>query len=197
MIPNILIRTVPESTADVVEGYWRRWCELHPTWTHVTYRDPIDPDLFPVSSPYWHRCNKGAQLAGLIRLEALLNHGGHYLDSDMEPYRSLHSLSPLHAYAAHEDAGVVPDAVIGAEAGHPAIAECLSLAIERLDGGPWWSGPGVTTAVFPGRDDVLLLPPGSWFPAHYTVKNDVDWAQVQAENPWAFGAHRWYASWLP
>jgi glycosyl transferase-like sugar-binding protein len=205
MIPRRLVRTVPADTTDEVEAYWSRAVELHPGWDHVTYRDPIDPDLFPITAELWPRCRSGAQRAGLIRLEALAHHGGVYIDSDFEPYRPLDPLLHLPAFAGWEDAQVVPDAVLGAEAHHPAILACLDLAIGRLigrgrtwrdDNRAWATGPGVTTTILPGRTDVLLLPPGSLYPVHYSAKESADWAAVRAANPWAFGAHRWAASWL-
>ena len=205
MIPRILVRCVPERTDRQIEAWWSEWCALHPDWEHVTYRDPLDPDQFPLTSPLWERCTSGAQLAGLVRLEALARHGGIYLDSDVEPYRPLTPLLGLQAFAGWEDHEVVPDAVLGATAGHPAILACLDLAVERLCGdssdwrtgpGAWGTGPGVTTTILPGRDDVLLLPPGSFYPAHYSRKDRVDWANVRRTNPWAFGAHRWHASWV-
>lgn len=208
MIPPTLIRTVPAETSDEVERFWEDACALHPGWRHLTYRDPIDPAQFPRTAPHWDLCRSGAQLAGLIRLEALWRHGGVYLDSDMEVYRPLDSLLGAEVFAGYEDPGVVPDAVIGAEQCHPAIAECLDLAILRLtrpqrrpkpswweNNGAWATGPGVTTTVFPGRADVLLLPPGSFYPLHYTLKLTADWEAVRRENPWAFGAHRWHHSW--
>ena len=205
MIPRRLIRTVPETTTDEVEDFWRLAVDLHPGWEHVTYRDPIDPRLFPVTRGLWERCTSGAQLAGLIRLEALARHGGHYIDSDVELWRSLEPLVGARAYAGWEDDGVVPDAVLGAEPHHPAIIACRDLAVGRLlsdsgdwrtGNGAWGTGPGVTTTILPGRDDVLLLPPGSFYPVHYTDKADVNWSTVRARNPWAFGAHHWHASWL-
>lgn len=207
MIPPRLIRTVPAETSDEVEAFWATACELHPGWEHITYRDPIDPADFPATADLWPRCRSGAQRAGLIRLEALARHGGIYIDSDVELYRNLRPLLGVPAFAGYEDPGVVPDAVLGAYAGHPAILECLALAIARLTGsqrgttwrdndGAWATGPGVTTTILPGRDDVLLLPPGSFYPLHYTHKAGADWAAVREANPWAFGAHRWHASWL-
>jgi len=159
----------------------------------VTFRDPIDPAGFPVTAPHWDRCRRGAQRAGLIRLEALYLLGGVYVDSDVEPYRPLDSLLGLPAFAAWEDAKVVPDAVLGAEPVHPAIGECLVKAIERIAQGPWASGPGVTTEVLPGRADVLLLPPGSFYEVHYKQKDRLD----QPPKPWEFARHHWHASWLP
>jgi mannosyltransferase OCH1-like enzyme len=134
-------------------------------------------------------------MAGLVRLEALWHHGGIYVDSDCEPYRSLEPLLGLHAFAGWEDNAVVPDAVIGAEPGHPAIRRCLDLAMVRVPQGAWASGPGTTTEVLTARDDVLLLPPGSLYPYHYKAKN-LRHRDHASEQPWAFMAHHWAGSWL-
>lgn len=204
MIPPRLIRTVPATTTDEVESFWAGACDMHPDWDHVTLRDPIDTALFPVTSPYWSRCVSGAQLAGLVRLEALLTLGGVYLDSDCEVYRPMDALLGVKAFAGWEDAQTVPDAVLGAEAGHPAINACLNLALVRLGSGDedwrtgrgaWATGPGVTTTVLPGRLDVLLLPPGSLYPYHYTEKDRRHEDHATA-SPWAFLAHHWNGSWL-
>jgi mannosyltransferase OCH1-like enzyme len=204
MIPARLIRTVPAETDDEVERWWAGACQVHPHWEHLTLRDPIDPDLFPTTSPHWSECGSGAQLAGLVRLEALWRWGGVYIDSDVEVFRPFDSLRPLSAFAAYEDPGVIPDAVIGSIAGHPAIRACLDLALSRLridegdwrtNAGPWATGPGVTTTIFPGRSDVLCLPPATFYPYHYSEERPEDMALFRAERPWAFAAHHWRHSW--
>lgn len=206
MIPRRLIRTVPAGTPAEVESFWAKACDLHPGWEHVTLRDPIDPAGFPVTAPHWDRCTSGAQFAGLIRLEALWHGGGIYIDADIDPFRPLDPLLGCQMFACWEDENTVPDAVLGAIPRHPAVGACLELAIERLcsdsddwrtGNGAWATGPGVTTTVLPGRRDVLLLPPGSFFPVHYSQKAIVDWDGVETDHPWAFAAHRWHASWVP
>lgn len=194
MIPRILVRCVPEETSSVVEDAWAHACHLHAGWTHRTYRDPIDPADFPLTRGAWSRCTSGAQLAGLVRLEALLAHGGIYLDSDYELYRRLDSLLTLDAFAAWEDRNTIPDAVIGARPDHPAIRYALELAVSRVHLGAWQSGPGATTEAFRNRSDVLLFPPASFYPYHYSQKERRH--ERFSDDPWCFGAHHWAGSWV-
>lgn len=205
MIPARLLRTVPAQTSQEVEHFWSHACDLHLAWDHVTFRDPIDPKLFPLSSSYWDRCTSGAQLAGLVRLEALWHQGGIYLDSDCQLFRSLDPLREHQAFAAWEDENTVPDAVLGAEARHPAILACLQLALRRLgsdnqqntdwrtDSRAWSTGPGVTTTVLVDRPDVHLYAPIAFYPVHYSEKEHLD---EFVPGPDTFLMHRWHASWL-
>lgn len=196
-IPARLFRTVPDRSLPEVEQWWRDWGTIHQGWELVTYRDPLDPRQFPLTADAWQHCTNGAQLAGLVRLEVLWHHGGIYVDSDVQPLRNCGPLLVCEAFAAWEDAQVVPDAVLGAVAHHPAIRECIALAVERVTAGEdaWRTGPGVTTELLPGRDDVLLLPPGAWYPYHYREphRRREDFATTA---PWAFGVHHWHGSWL-
>lgn len=198
-IPRILHRVVPEEPDPQAEAWWAAFGAMHPGWDLRTHRDPLDPAAWPETAAHWKRCANGAQLAGLIRLEALWRFGGIYVDQDVEPFRPLDPLLSLQAFAAWEDERVVPDAVMGAVPGHPAIRDCLDLAITKLRKGAWESGPGVTTKLLPGRSDVLLFPPGAFFAVHY---RDPDRERLMADpatrdrHPWAFVLHHYWGSWL-
>jgi hypothetical protein len=196
LIPRILHRTVPE-ISEQSDQWWEHWRQLLPGWELKTHRDPLDPGLWPETSDLWPLCKNGAQKAGLIRLEALWRDGGVYVDSDVEPYRSLEPLLNNRGFAAWEDAKVVPDAVLGAEPAHPAVGLMLAKARWALENGQdaWHSGPGVTTAVLPGRPDWLLLPPGAFFPYHYKEPNRRTEPHMDMQ-PWCFAAHHWAGSWL-
>lgn len=193
-IARILHRTVPETTSDEIESWWAKARTLHPGWELRTYREPIDPKDWPLTGDLFARCQNGAQKAGLIRLEALVTHGGVYLDSDVEPFRSLEPLLHVPAFAAWEDETTVPDAVLGAEANHPAFLEAIAKARSVIEGGgdAWQSGPGVTTELLPGRVDVLVLPPGAFYPHHYLEKHA---AGTRTASPWVFVEHKWHHSW--
>lgn len=195
-IPKRLMRTVPDRSLPEVEQWWRDWGTMHPRWELTTWRDPLDPRQFPLTAHAWPQCTNGAQRAGLVRLEVLWHHGGVYVDSDVQPLRNIEPLLVCEAFAAWEDERCVPDAVLGAVAHHPAIRDCITLALARLaaEEDAWRTGPGVTTEVLPGRPDVLLLPPGALYPVHYTERRRLtaeDWNQ-----PWVFAVHHWHGSWL-
>jgi mannosyltransferase OCH1-like enzyme len=195
-IPRILHRVVPERTPDIAERWWERFAELHPEWRLMTHRDPLDPDQFPVTSPHWAKVANGAQLADLVRLEVLLKWGGIYVDQDVEPFRPFDALLPLQAFAAWEDERCVPNAIMGARPDHPAIRECLEAALSVYRRGTWEAGPGVTTKVLPGRSDVLLLPPGSFYDVHYNDP-ERDSKMLGKPAPWTMARHHFWGSWLP
>lgn len=196
MIPLTLHRTVPADTTDQVEAWWQTAQEHHPKWSHVTWRDPLDPIKFPRTSEHWARCGTGAQRAGLIRLEVLWHYGGIYIDSDVEVLRPFDELTRLEGFAAWEDHQCIPDAVLGFRPRHPAVDLMLSYAVDRIDIGAWASGPGVTTEVLSARPDVLVLPPGAFYPVHYTEKQ-LCATDARRDAPWVFAVHHWAGSWLP
>jgi hypothetical protein len=198
-IPKILHRVVPERTTAEVERWWAEFAAMHPDWELRTHRDPLNPADWPETSHKWADVENGAQLADLIRLEALWRWGGIYVDSDVEPWRPLDSLLPLSAFAAWEDERTVPNAVMGAVPSHPAIRECLDLMLARIPGPTWEAGPGVTTSILPGRSDVLLLPAESFYPVWYRdperdrKMND---PKRRQRHPASFALHRYHGSWL-
>jgi hypothetical protein len=195
-IPRILHRVVPERTPQVAEAWWAEFGRLHPGWRLMTHRDPLDPAEWPVTSPHWGEAKVGAQLADLVRLEALLRWGGVYVDADVQPFRPFDPLLGAEAFAAWEDDRVVPNAIMGARPDHPAIRECLALCIQRLPQGVWPAGPGVTTEVLTSHPEVLLLPPGSLYAVHYRDP-DRDAKMLAKPAPWEFARHHYWGSWLP
>lgn len=200
-IPRILHRVVPEETPRVAEEWWKGFGKLHPGWRLLTHRDPLDPEEWPLTSPSWDRVQAGAQLADLVRLEALLRWGGFYVDQDVQPFRSLEPLTSAEVVAAWEDERVVPNAFLAARPDHPAIRECLDLALKRIRSqrpraSVWDVGPGVTTEILTKRKDVLLLPPASVYDVHYRDP-DRDRKMTEKPSPWTFARHHYWGSWLP
>jgi len=197
VIPKRLVRTVPAQTTPEAEKLWDIAKNLHPGWEHVTWRDPINPNAFPITSSYWAECETGAQLADLVRAEDLLHNGGVYIDSDVHCLKPFDDLCALEAFAAYENHLHIPNAVMGFRPGHPALQEVVKLAIERRHQGTWIAGVGVTSEVFAGRTDMTLLPPGAFYPVAWqdAHRGVVDWSYVARQNPWCYGMHKYKASW--
>lgn len=199
MIPKRLVRTVPEHTSPEMDDRWEMACALHPGWEHIDLREPVSPEGFPLASHLWPTCDSGSQKSDLIRAEELYHRGGVYIDSDVDCYRAFDPLLRLAGFAGYEDAGSVCTAVIGFEPAHPAVQALLYGGMERHSEGAYLAAIGVANDVFPGRDDMVLLPPGSFYPVHYHARwaNEVPrrWV-VRKENPWAYCCHLWDGSWL-
>ena len=198
-IPRRLVRTVPAETSVEADALWHRAMQMHPDWQHIDLRDPVDPELFPLTSLYWDTCESGAQLADLIRAEELFARGGCYIDSDYEVFRPLDVLCQQQAWAGWEDSRHICNAAIGFRPGHLGLGEYIQQAIARHHMGTWAAGVGTFTEVFKDRTDILLLPPESLYPVHYSNKHTIDRTMAAANPsemwPWAFGIHRWRHSW--
>lgn len=195
MIPPRLIRCVPEHTTDEVERWWEGWQEFHPHWEALTIRDPIDPTLYPLTGHLFEFCTCGAQLAGLVRLEAVYTLGGVYIDSDIEPLRPIDDLLYHPAFIGTEDGTVLTDALFGAEAGHLGIRACIDRVLTLpMSAGPHATGPGNTTAVLAGREDVTVLARRMLFPYDYREKHRRG-EDFRVTSPESYAVHHWAWSW--
>jgi mannosyltransferase OCH1-like enzyme len=192
MIPKRLVRTVPEVTDIQQEVSWDRATRLHPDWEHITLRDPIDKTDFPLTHPQWGACESGAQLADLVRAEELYLRGGVYIDSDVDVFKPFDPLLSNQGVLAWEDPDHICNAVMAFEPNHFGLAVYIETALKRLPQGTWASGIGTVTEVFKDRSDVLLLPPGSFFPVHYNHKIMLGSFHP---DPWSFCVHTWRHSW--
>jgi Glycosyltransferase sugar-binding region containing DXD motif len=195
MIPATLVRTVPEHTRTRQETFWNTATQLHPQWKHITYRDPVDRKLFPITSPYWNECETGAQLADLIRTESLFIHGGVYIDSDIQCFQPFDTLLGLPAFVGWEDTEHICNAVMGFPPGHIALYLVMELALQRRKQGTWHAGIGAFTEIIKDREDVVRLPPSMFYPAHWRGNDPTTLNARVKQNPWAYCVHHWEHSW--
>lgn len=188
MIPKIMHRVVPEDVPDRFEDFWVRWQQMHPDWTFHTWQDPLDPADWELGHLF-AKCTAGAQVAGLVRLEVVWRLGGVYVDMDMEPVRPIDELLNHQCFFGTEGAGVLTDAMFGAERCHPGIEAC----VDTLAAG-WWSpnpsetGPLLTTRILFGRPDVTVLPQEAFYPYLWHEP-------ARDPGPGTYAIHRWNHSW--
>lgn len=101
---------------------WKKYLPDYEIWLW-------DKNRFDVNSVDWVREAYGekkyAFCADYIRLYALYNYGGIYLDSDVEVIKSFNDLIELPFFIGYEYQGYFEAAVIGSEQGNPFIGRLL------------------------------------------------------------------------
>ncbi len=125
MIPKILHRVWPGggTIPDRFEGYWKQWKHLHPKWELHTWTG----DGFKLMNRelYEMQDNFGAK-SDILRLEVLYQMGGVYVDTDMEPLRSIQALTKImRCFVGIHLGGGPSNAIMGCEPHHPAILTAL------------------------------------------------------------------------
>lgn len=107
---------------------WKRILPDYEIWLWDTKR-------FDLSTSVWmteaYDKKKYAFCADYIRMYALFNYGGVYLDSDVEVLRSFNDLLTLPYFIGYESKQYFEAAVIGAEKGNPFIGDVLAYYKDR------------------------------------------------------------------
>jgi GT2 family glycosyltransferase len=196
-IPPILHRVVIGLEPETSRRWWAKFGELHPAWDLQTHSLPFDPKAWPLTSWLFPHTVHPAQLADFIRLEALWNDGGVYVDWDIEPYRPLDPLLSLEGFVGWALPHIAANGVMGFRPHHPAVGKTLDLAMARFaaDRENLISiGPGAITEAVKGRNDVLLLPPQSFYAAGH-VANPSQVEGQFAGDPWVYVVHWGHGTW--
>lgn len=109
----------------VVQKCMETWKVQCPDYRVVRW----DEDSFDITShPYVkhaYEARKFAFVSDYVRLWALVEHGGIYLDTDVEVLKPLDDLLELPAFSGFERPDVVPTAIMGSEKGHHAMVDLL------------------------------------------------------------------------
>lgn len=129
-------------------------------------------------------------VAEIVRLEAVKQYGGVYLDCDVEVIKPLDPLLQYKAFAAIQDgSGQVCNAVFGAEPNHPWIQWQLDNVDNYFKLNQPWS---VTLMTQAPRKDVTLVPTDTFYPWLWTTPKA---ERKPTENTLAI--HHWKGSWAP
>jgi hypothetical protein len=204
-IPKVIHRSVPASTTPLMDSCWKSVIKLTPDYLHLTH---LDGDEFEFITEALRRCEQGAFRADLIRLEALYLHGGIYLDSDVELFKTLDSLLQLEVFAVSEVSGEKDyygmNAIMGARPKNPIIFEMLELScklildgqlkypynLKNSQGDSLTFGPYVVNEVKSKHPELVLLPPSDFLTCY---KSPILLSEFSQLNP--LGKHHYAASW--
>ena len=107
---------------------WKRILPDYEIWLWDTKRFDLSTSVC-VTEAYDKK--KYAFCADYIRMYALFNYGGVYLDSDVEVLRSFNDLLTLPYFIGYESKQYFEAAVIGAEKGNPFIGDVLAYYKDR------------------------------------------------------------------
>jgi hypothetical protein len=154
---------------------------------------------------YWSR------VTNLARAQILQEHGGIYLDVDVEMVRSLRPLLDNTCFLGFQDSGAnanwVNGAVFGAAPNHWFVSACIARLLRQFTGVEKMDsrhGPGNITQVLIDNGltgyhehgtmlrDVRLYPRAAFYPYHW--KETFDAAALTAET---YLVHHWARSWVP
>lgn len=101
---------------------WKKRC---PDWEIICW----DEESFDVDSTVWtkqaYEAKKFAFVADYVRIKAIAEYGGVYLDADQELIKTLDYFLQHKAFLGFLDKSLISAGVMGAEPGHPIIKQML------------------------------------------------------------------------
>lgn len=107
---------------------WGKYC---PDWQVIEWNE----DNFDVNSTPWtkqaYEAKRYAFVSDFVRLKALAEMGGVYLDTDIELRKPLEPFLEHEAFVGFENKNFVATCVIGAEASHPVVEAWLDWYKDR------------------------------------------------------------------
>jgi hypothetical protein len=189
-------------------GYIEGWRRVMPDWPIKAWTDAeIDWSVRYLQQAYatrgWNR------ISNYMRMRALYEHGGFYLDTDVELVKPLDPLRAERAVLGFQTEEPSPSwvngAVFGAEPRHPFVGRLLRAFNEEM---PGWRrmgdqhGPGLITRLlrdeglsrYEGRPQevagVTLMPVDRFYPYHWTEQ-----FSPACITPNTFAVHHWEGGW--
>lgn len=194
MIPRILHRTLPAEPRCEVAAIWDTVVQHTSGWDRRTYQSPRDPADWPITGHLFDLCPDRSMESNLVRLEALWEHGGVYVDSDVSFVRSFEPLLQHECFVGRESDAWIGTAVIGAVPSHPAIRAALDRMMSHVAARTERStAPQILTPLLADRRDVKRLPVDAFYKLPFRLRHE--WPDY-ADNPNVYAIHHWHASWV-
>ncbi len=195
-IPRIIHRVWlgGEPMPEEHKRFGETFAQQHPDWKMRLWTDEDLPGL-GIGAKERALARTQSELSNLVRYEVLHQHGGVYVDTDVECLRPLTPLlEGIDAFAALEVPERVGTAVLGTTAGHPVFERAARLARLTLATGinsTDANGPYFLTLILEQESDVAIFGADLFYP--YL------WDEPERRNetfPDAYAVHHWTLSWV-
>jgi len=170
-----------------------------------------DESNSPIDHPFLKQAYQKKQwafVADYIRLNVLYNEGGIYMDTDMYVIKNIEPFLNENCFLGFESTNIVSAGIIGAQAKHPFIKQCLDVYNSFTDTDIQTPVPipkliteqlnkyGLSGYEQQYVKDILLLPIDYFYPYSYTDRyRGKPFEKTITSNTYA--VHLWNASWQP
>jgi len=172
MIPKRFIRIWlgSKQIPDLFEKWWDEFKILHPDYEFLTLTDDNHPTIPEHLKEIYSTVNSYAGRSDILRLVALYEIGGIYIDTDVMPLKTFDKLIESEKpFIGQRSKKSFEIAVIGSPKKHEAVQDLLNEL-------PRWfnkhlensasvqTGPAFVSSVWFGRSDILHLPRTTFYP---------------------------------
>lgn len=167
---------------------WRRTLiEQNPEAEHFLWTEKTIPSLGLDLAQLKRDHLTMAGASNVVRLKAVLDHGGMYLDTDIEPLKPIDNILVYSAIAARQDGDRLCNAFFGAEAGHPWIRWQWD-RVDQQKGIPAYWGVDLMSAA--PRAGVTIVPSEVCYPYLWDAP-----AEKRVPHEASQVVHHWEGSW--
>ncbi|MBO9199015.1 MULTISPECIES: glycosyltransferase [Niastella] len=215
MIPKIIHYcwfgedSIPVEQMDYIED----WKKRHPDWQFIFW----NKDNAPLQIPYLKKAEglrKWANMSNYVRLYAIKEHGGIYLDTDIKLVKDLTSLLDNDCFYGFEEFNAqdntfwVNNAIFGAKKDHDFITSCHNELLVKFDGSEEanLSSPRLTTELLIRLKnlsdykeqllgDIKLYPIEYFYPIHYSEAYKINEFEKYIF-PETIAVHVWARTWV-
>jgi len=154
----------------------------------------------PINAFVRHHLRKGnwAFVSDYVRLYVLYNHGGVYLDTDVEVIKTLDSLLDNTGFVAYEDKVHITNGVAGSVKGNEFFNECMKYMLKRYDNNEnYHVSPIVTTNVLKAADyEIKIFDSHYFYPYNpYDISKEIKIFMYEMIKEDTYAIHHWAKSW--
>ena len=174
----------------------KSWHEHNPDFVIKEWNESnFQIDAYPFTKKMYKE-RKWAFVADYIRLYALEQEGGIYLDADMFLLQGLAPLTQETCVLGEEAPGTISAGMVGAEAHHPYIIACKKFYDDNPE--KLMTIPRILTQIYnetEAKESITVYPPKAFYP--YDAEHIKEWHREGREDlgPLVYGVHLWNYSW--